>query len=67
MYANVFNLMSRVNETRFLVQHESCECKCGLNESVCNSVQKWNYEECRCVCKESDKLGSCKKYLYIES
>ena len=32
----VFILMSGVNETRFLVQHESCECKCGLNESVCN-------------------------------
>ena len=24
----ISNLMSRVNETRFLVQHESCECKC---------------------------------------
>ena len=34
---NIFNLMSGVNETRFLVEHESCECKCGLNESVCNS------------------------------
>ena len=30
----VFNLMSVVNETRFLVQHQSCECKCRLNESV---------------------------------
>ena len=29
--------MSGVNETRFLDQHESWECKCGLNESVCNS------------------------------
>ena len=31
--------MSRVNEIRFLLQHESCECKCLLNESVCNSNQ----------------------------
>ena len=30
----VFNLKSVVNETRFLVQHQSCECKCRLNESV---------------------------------
>ena len=30
--------MSVVNETRFLVQqHESCEYKCGLNESVIQS------------------------------
>ena len=28
----VFNLMLWVNETRFLIQHESYECKCGLNE-----------------------------------
>ena len=40
MNLKVFNLMSKVNETRLLVQHESCECKCGLNESVCNSKQK---------------------------
>ena len=24
--------MSGVNERRFLVQHESCECKCGLKK-----------------------------------
>ena len=46
MNVEVFNLMSVVNETRFLVQHESCECKCGLNESVCYSKQKWNHNEC---------------------
>ena len=28
------NLILRVTETRFLVQHKSCESKCGLNESV---------------------------------
>ena len=44
--------MSEVNERRFLVQHESCECKCGLSESVCSSNQKWNHDECCCECKE---------------
>ena len=24
--------MAGVNETRYLVQHESCETKCGLNK-----------------------------------
>ena len=28
----------------FIIQNESCECKCGLNESVCNSKQKWNVD-----------------------
>ena len=32
----VFNLMSGVNGTRFLVQHQSCEWKCRLNESIYN-------------------------------
>ena len=51
MNVNVFNSMMGVNETKFLVQRESCECKCGLNESVCNSKQKWNHDKCRRECK----------------
>ena len=38
--------MSGINETILTVQHESCECKFGLNESVCNSKSKWNPNEC---------------------
>ena len=34
-----FNLMPGVDWTRFLGQRESCECKCRLNEGVCNSKQ----------------------------
>ena len=60
MNVKLFNLMSEINETRFLVQHESCEYKCGLNESVCNSKQKFNPDECRCKCKELDNWDSCK-------
>ena len=44
----VFHIVPRVKETSFLIQYESCECKCRLNENVCNSKQKWNYDECRC-------------------
>ena len=51
MNMKVFNLISRVHKTRFLIQHEFFECKVGLNESVCNS---W------CECKELDEWGSCK-------
>ena len=56
----VFKLMSGVNETRVIVPHESCKCKCGSNESVCNSKQKWNPDECLRECKELDDWGSCK-------
>ena len=34
--------MSELNETKLLVQYESCERKYELNGSVCNSKQKWN-------------------------
>ena len=37
MNIKVFNFMSRVNEARVLVQHESCKCNCRLTESGCNS------------------------------
>ena len=53
--------MSWVNGTRFPVQHESCQCKCALNESLCNSKQKWNHNECRCECKYLNDWSSCKE------
>ena len=40
MNVKVFNLMSRVNKTTSLVQHELSKWKCELSESVCNSNQK---------------------------
>ena len=62
------NLMSKVNKTIFLVQHESCECKCRLNESVSNSKQKWNHNECWCKCKSLDDYSSCEKgYMWYPS
>ena len=45
MNVKAFNLMLGVNDTRLLVQHELCECTCGMNESECNSKQKWNHNE----------------------
>ena len=33
----IFNLMSRTNETRYTRWHETCRCKCRLDASVCNN------------------------------
>ena len=60
MNVKVFNLISWVNEAKFLVQHDSCKCRCGLNESVCNSKQKCNHDECQCECEELADWSSCK-------
>ena len=37
----VFNLVLDVNELTFLVQRESCECECRLNECLCNPKHKF--------------------------
>ena len=60
MNVKVFILMSKVNERRFLVQHESCEYKYRLDEKACNSKQKWSHDNCRYECKELDDWTSCK-------
>ena len=51
MNLKVSNLMLGLNETKLLVQHKSCECKCGLNESVWNSKERWNQDKFRCEYK----------------
>ena len=48
----VFNLMSRINETRQILWHETCKCVCRLSAAICNSKQIWNDNKCRCECKE---------------
>ena len=47
-----YNFLMRLNETRNVLWHKSCECVCQLNSSVCNSKQIWNSDTCRCDCNE---------------
>ena len=64
----VFNLMSFNNQIRQIEWHETCECKCRLDSSVCNKKQRWNEDKCRCECREelSDK-ERCDKEVFLES
>ena len=48
----VFNLVSRTNETRHIEWYKTRKCKCRLDASVCNNIQRWNENKCRCECKE---------------
>ena len=59
----VFNLMSRTNETRHIKWHGICNCKWGLDGSVCNNKQRWNDDKCRCECKGLIDKGVCDKGL----
>ena len=60
--------MSKVNQTRFLVQYELWEYKFRSNESVCNAKQKWYHDKCRCECKKMVDWRSCEKsYMWNPS
>ena len=30
--------------------HKTCKCGCLLDEKVCNNLQRWNGNDCRCEC-----------------
>ena len=57
----VFNLISRKNETRYINLHETCKWKYRLDASVCDNKQRWNEGKCRCECKELIGKGICDK------
>ena len=43
----IFNLIAKIHESKTLVKHISCNCKCKFNSPTCNSNQKWNKETCQ--------------------
>ena len=65
----VFNLMSRINETRQIIWRETCKCVCRLTSAVCNSMQIWNEDKCRCEFKEDliNKMVCDKEYIWNPS
>ena len=38
----VFNIIKRIYEGKALIKHISCNCKCKLNSTTCNSYHKWS-------------------------
>ena len=53
--------MSRSNQTRHIIWHETCKWKCRLDGSICNHKQRWNDGKCQCECKELFDKGVCNK------
>ena len=52
MNLKAFNLISRTYETRYIKWHDTCQCKCRLDTSVCNNKQRRNEDKYRCECRE---------------
>ena len=38
---NIFNMITRINESKTSPKHISCKCKCKFDGRKCNSDQKW--------------------------
>ena len=57
-------MITGINESKTLIKHISCECKCKFDGIKCNSNQWWNNDKCQCECK---KHHICKERLYLES
>ena len=69
MDVKVFNLTSRINETRQIIWHETCKCVCRLTSAVCNRREIGNEDKCGCECKEDliNKLVCDKGYIWNPS
>ena len=57
----VFNLISRTNETKHIKWHKTCKCRYRLDASVCINKQRWNEDKCRCECEDLIGKGMCDK------
>ena len=65
----VYNFLMRLNETRYVLWHESCKGVCKLNLSVCNNKQIWNSDTFRCNCNEdfAGIINCAKGYMWNPS
>ena len=37
--------------------HKTCKCGCLLDEKICNNLQRWNKNKCRCECIKIKKCN----------
>ena len=65
----VFNMPTRINETRKVVWHKTCKCVCRLTSAICNDKREWNENKCVCKCKDDlvSKLVCDKGYMWNPS
>ena len=56
---NIFNKITRINDSKSLTKHISCNCKCKFDGRKCNSNQKWNNNKCQCESKNPITHCAC--------
>ena len=55
----IFNLITAIIESKTLLKHISCKCKCKFDWKKFNPDQWWNNDKCWCECK---KRHVCEKH-----
>ena len=58
-----FDLLSNKNVLKNIIFHKTCKCSCLLDENVCNNLQRWNGNKCRCECLKIKKM---QHWLFME-
>ena len=57
----VFKMITGINESKTLIKHISCKCKCKFDGRKCNSNEKWNKNKFRCERKNLKEHHVCGK------
>ena len=52
-----FDLISQRLVFKNISFHKTCNCGCLLDEKVCNNLQKWNGNKCRCLKIKKCNIG----------
>ena len=58
---NVFNMITRINDSKALIKQILCDSKCKCDSRKCNSNQKWVKVICPCKSKNIIKHDLCEK------
>ena len=48
-------MVTRINKSKTLATHISCESKCRLDDKKCNLNQRWNNNKCLFDCQNARK------------
>ena len=58
---HVFNMITRITDSRTLTKHVSCKCECKSDGRKYNLNQKWYNKKCSWKCKNLKQHRLCKK------
>ena len=47
----VFNMITKINQIKTLLQHSSYNFSCTFNSAASNSNENWDSDKCQCECK----------------